>query len=177
MAVMDTSGFILFGILFSFLHEIGHIVACYALGYQIKNIRLGFINADIFLSFAKLTDKLIIYLSGPLVNLILALAFRLMYIFLNTKLFNILSFQNLCIGVLNLIPISSFDGGQILYLLLSQKFDDLKVKRISDIISLVFTVPILMVGFWVILISKYNFSLFLIACYIISYLVFKEDIF
>ena len=70
------------------------------------------------------------------------------------------------------------DGGIILSLILNDKIGNFeKSKKISNIISVVFLIPIAIVGFLVLLSSKYNFSLILLSCYLFSYILFKEDIF
>ena len=82
------------------------------------------------------------------------------------------------IGMLNLFPIEMLDGGIILSLILNDKIGNFeKSKKISNIISVVFLIPIAIVGFLVLLSSKYNFSLILLSCYLFSYILFKEDIF
>ena len=66
----------------------------------------------------------------------------------------------------------------ILSIILNDKISDLeRAKKISNIISVVFLIPIAIVGFLVLLSSKYNFSLILLSCYLFSYILFKEDIF
>lgn len=176
--VTDRQNVAIFAVLSSVLHEFGHIFAMKLLDYKLKRIKIGFVNSDIILSVHKNSDMIKILLSGSFVNFCIALISKLLFFNTQRGLFEIIFLQNFFIGMLNLLPIEMLDGGIILSLILNDKIGNFeKSKKISDIISVVFLVPISIVGFLVLISSKYNFSLVLLSCYLFSYILFKEDIF
>lgn len=176
--VTDKQNVAIFAVLSSVLHEFGHIFAMKLLDYKLKRIKIGFVNSDIILSVHKNSDMIKILLSGSFVNFCIALISKLLFFNTQRGLFEIIFLQNFFIGMLNLLPIEMLDGGIILSLILNDKIGNFeKSKKISDIISVVFLVPISIVGFLVLISSKYNFSLVLLSCYLFSYILFKEDIF
>ena len=176
--VTDKQNAAIFAVIASLLHEFGHIFAMKLLDYNLKRIKIGFVNSDIILSVHKNSDMIKILLSGSFVNFCIALISKLLFFYTKKDLFEIIFLQNFFIGMLNLFPIEMLDGGIILSLILNDKIGNFeKSKKISNIISVVFLIPIAIVGFLVLLSSKYNFSLILLSCYLFSYILFKEDIF
>lgn len=176
--VTDKQNAAIFAVIASLLHEFGHILQMKLLNYKLKRIKIGFVNSDIILSVHKNSDMIKILLSGSFVNFCIALISKLLFLYTKRGLFEIIFWQNLFIGILNLLPIGMLDGGMILSIILNDKISDLeRAKKISNIISVVFLIPIAIVGFLILLSSKYNFSLVLLSCYLFSYILFKEDIF
>ena len=176
--VTDKQNAAIFAVIASLLHEFGHILQMKLLNYKLKRIKIGFVNSDIILSVHKNSDMIKILLSGSFVNFCIALISKLLFFYTKKDLFEIIFLQNFFIGMLNLFPIEMLDGGIILSLILNDKIGNFeKSKKISNIISVVFLIPIAIVGFLILLSSKYNFSLVLLSCYLFSYILFKEDIF
>ncbi len=178
MLVADKSGLSFYAVIFSVFHECGHLFAMKKLGCPIKSINFGCVNTDIFVSeFNKLSDLklIVILLSGSFVNIFIYFIFR--FLFFGNALAKIIAYQNLFIGIINLLPILNLDGGQIFLIILNQKYDFSKAQKIYNIISLILIFPVFILSFFILLNSNYNFSLLLISCYFISYILFKEDIF
>ena len=178
MIFMDKSGFVLVGIISSLMHEVGHIIAVKAKKCNIDSIKLGCVNADIFLNCGNLTDKIIILFSGSVMNFFIAVIFKIMCnMCCDFNIFNTIYLQNLCIGILNLLPISTLDGGCILLSLLNKKIDSLIALRVSNIVSFIFLVPLFCIGMWILVTSEYNFSLMLLVIYLISCIFLKKNMF
>ena len=74
---------------------------------------------------------------------------------------------NLFIGLINLVPLDSFDGGQLLSLLLSRFMTARKVSIITGIITIIVIFPLMILGVYILFVSKYNFSVLYIALYLI----------
>ena len=178
--VMDKSYTAIFGILSAALHEIGHILAICLKKGNIKEIAFGIVNIDIAsdsYSFSDLEnkDELFILLSGPLINLILASILKIIYFYSGYYMVNLIAYQNFFLGIVNLLPISSLDGGRILYILLCRKLDFILSEKILNIISILFLIPVCILGFLVLIKSKYNFSLLILGCYLLSYVLLRND--
>ena len=69
----------------------------------------------------------------------------------------------------------SFDGGQLLYILLSRRFTGHTAEKAVNIITFIALFPIAVLGFIILFNSDYNFSLLFVCGYIILSLVFKNN--
>lgn len=133
-------------LLFSSLHEIGHIAALMLVGGKVSRLTLSFYGLALKYD-TKLSNirEIIVILFGPLVNLIL-------YIILKDDI-------NLILFALNILPIYPLDGGRIIKILLPD------ASRIISIVSL-----IIVTVFSVYLIIVYHsFSMILISVYLLAY--------
>lgn len=103
-------------LIFIIFHELAHLLFGILIGGVPKTICLNPLGVSLeFYSYskAKILNKIILYLIGPLINFIFAI------VFMN---FNILSeynqkiiYTNLALTFFNLIPIIPLDGGKILF--------------------------------------------------------------
>lgn len=158
-------------IFFSITHEFGHILAIIKYDKKISGVKINAFSIDIEQNYDfNISNKkeLVVLLCGPLINLIFFAIFALFYKILNLNIFKIFSIQNLIIGILNLLPIYSLDGGQILFIFLKQKFDIYNSNMILFIISIIFILPITALGFLLVAKSDFNFSLLILIFYLIS---------
>jgi len=156
------------------LHEIGHIVAMFISGAKISKIKVNAFSVDIIqdncLPYLK---EIFIILSGPFLNIILCILTELIYGNLEFELLKSFSVQNLIIGFVNLLPISSLDGGRLLITFLEKYFDENVVYKISCVVSIIFIVPIFCLGFCAV-IKCFNFSILILAIYLSSFLIIRN---
>ena len=82
---------------------------------------------------------------------------------------------HLTLGVFNSIPVSTLDGGQALLILLQHRMSPYRANRILDVLSLVILFPLAAAGFWVLLRSKYNFTLLAVSLYLIAVVLLKKQ--
>ena len=105
-SVLLKSSNIAFVLLFSSLHEIGHLIALLIFGGRAKEINISFygigLKYDYSFSFLK---ELVLFSAGIIVNLILCLL-------------NINRNINLSLALINMLPLYPLDGGRILKLIL-----------------------------------------------------------
>lgn len=135
------------------------------IGIEIKSFNIKIIEK---LRFKKeLYKDIIIILAGPFFNIIAYLVFLLF----NLKL----SYINLYIGLFNLLPAASLDGGQLLYLFLQKRFTAGLSAKIADIITIITAFPICCFGIIILFKSKYNFSLLFIGIYLFLSLFLREE--
>ena len=164
--VLDTSLKFSACLLSAVIHESGHLFAMYLFSIKPKSITVKLfdfvIDADIKSVFL---SQFTITIMGPLFNLLFSL--------LLLPVSKLLSIANLCIGVFNLLPILSFDGGHALRLLLCTKFSSTVSENVVKAITFVLLVPLLFFGVMVLFYSKYNYSLLLISLYLIAILFTK----
>lgn len=114
--INDKSYKAFFGILFAIFHEFGHLYMLYILKIKVIRVSFKFLNIEILSD--ELSEKslknILVFLAGPAVNLILALFLEILNIYLKNDFVLILFFQNIFLGIFNLLPFSFLDGGRIL---------------------------------------------------------------
>ena len=130
-----------FAMLFSALHETGHILALLFYGRKPKNITFGFSGIRIEADSASLSysQESIVALCGPAMNLIFIIFFLLTDIsqtalIINTGLF-----------VVNMMPVKSLDGGRFISGLLSVFLDEKRVIVIMNILAIVTAVVLILI--------------------------------
>ena len=116
LALLAGAGGVLPLVLLSALcHELGHLAALRLAGTEVELLRLTAFGAEIradtrYLPYPK---EILCTLAGPAVNLVLALVFA------RIAGDYVLAGANLLLGVFNLLPVPSLDGGRALFLLVS----------------------------------------------------------
>ncbi|MBR3766966.1 MAG: site-2 protease family protein [Clostridia bacterium] len=150
--------------IFSFLHEITHLVCLFYCGC--KNAELDFYPGGIKLKaegFSMLSyDKTVLCtLSAPVMNIFAGTVFYSLGKFFPVSLFYEMSSVNFVIGTGNLLPLPFLDGGRALNAFLLKYLDILKVRKICDICAF-FTLLFLIVLFFITLMrgKYYLFLLF-----------------
>lgn len=81
---------------------------------------------------------------------------------------------NLALGLFNLLPVESLDGGKALASVLTPYRTARTVSRVVTVTSLCCLLPMATLGFWLLLISRWNVSLLLASVYLMFCLVLKE---
>lgn len=154
-------------------HELSHIFLilryCGKPDSVIINLTDVKINCD--MNRLKTSQEVLINLAGPFANILLFCVLYLMNIIINLDALYIIAMSSLVIGVFNLLPLRTLDGGELLYILLSRFLSSRSVDIIFNIISIVILIPLAILGFTVLFASKYNYSLLLVTIYIILTLI------
>ena len=152
------------------IHELGHIFAMKLCSLTPSGIHISAFNIRIIekerhnTGFVK---DIIITACGPAFNF----AAYLLFIFL----FDDFAYVNLFLGLFNILPAVSLDGGQLLYMVLSKRFDPGVASRIIDILTIITTVSLFSVELLLLFNSVYNLSLLFISVYLLLTLFFKKD--
>lgn len=110
----DRSGIGISTLLAALLHECGHILAARALKIPLRRLRIDLLGARLEVSGRLLSfvEEWLLAAAGPLTSLVCAaLAFPLWDALPISVPF---SCASLLLGILNLLPIKSFDGGRML---------------------------------------------------------------
>ena len=149
------------------LHELGHILAASARGVKLKNFDIGIFGARLTMSdgIYSYIDEIMICAAGPLVNLILAgvgIYICKIYCFDN-ELFDLLVASSLCLGIVNLLPIKSFDGGRILSSALSVSLDADRADKILSLLSFLSLFVLWCISLYLLLRTSASLSLFVFS--------------
>lgn len=164
--LIDTTYTVILGVLSAFIHEVSHIVSFILLGKRPK--KLSFEITGILLEkdniCMTIKQELIVLFSGSAVNLII---FVCIFSFKsNNQMLNIFAISNLILGVMNLLPLDTFDGGKIVNLILSTIANTNIAFKICKFIQTIITIIFFIVYFILVINYSFNFSLLIIAIYL-----------
>lgn len=156
------------------IHEAAHLAVMCAMGVRPEGVRLSALGCRVELSGQNvLTDRqdMWVSLAGPGINwLSLALTAALGS---GSSSFCTASFA---LAFAHSLPIEPLDGGMALRYFLRGRYGDEKAVIISRVISTLFLVPLAVLGFLVLLRTRYNYSLLALSVYLMLYLVMKWDL-
>lgn len=156
---------------FIMIHELVHIITALKFGCRLKKTFIWIFGANAVISdINELSEnqKLYLYLSGPLSNIIIGIVFLSIFYQNMNSLFLECAKINLFLGIFNLIPSYPLDGSKVFEILLSRKVLYKKAQNIIEILSFIFCI-ILFLVFLIItfLLHKINISLFITVIFIL----------
>ena len=113
MILSDRTGLCLVTVGAAFLHECGHVAAAKALHVPLSGLRMSFLGARLEVSGRMMSygEEWLLCAAGPFVSLVAAALASPLWRFSSARDF---SCASLVLGLLNLLPIQSFDGGRML---------------------------------------------------------------
>ena len=180
LIVLGFKGKLAISFLFVFLHELTHYLTARVLGFSgfdIEILPVGAVLKLKDLDEANAKEDLMISLSGPLLNLLLALIFYILFIIFKKPYFDLICNSNLAIGIFNLIPAFPLDGGRVLRDILSFNNIYRKANEATIRVSMILGSVFMFVYFVSVAANRGNFNLGLIAIFVlISSIKEKERI-
>ncbi len=164
---MDTTGFMSASLLAVIMHESGHLVAMKLTRCLPKSISCTIGGVTIIgNAYTAVKDSVIISLSGPLVNIAMALILWIVGEATNNTLILAFSVVQLLVGAMNLLPVKGLDGGTVLRLLL-KKQSKVNTELVCTVVSIVTACVVLVAGLAVVVKNVSNPSLLLLGIYLI----------
>ena len=164
-------------VLFSVLHEIGHLIALRIFKVEIEAFSLSLFGGNISrktLNSTKYLQDVLIYFSGPFLNLFLYIIFILFYNNSDFYLYKELATVNLFICLFNLLPFYSFDGGKILLSVFKIFFSEKASEAIVTAASFVVAVPFTAFTITLFLKNPGNFHLVILSMFMLLSLILKK---
>lgn len=160
MIVIDRSGICAITALAALLHEAGHLTAAAFLHVPIASLRPDALGARLEVKGRMLSygEEWLLCAFGPLFSLLGAAAGALLWA--GSVRARIFSCASLLLGLLNLLPIFSFDGGRMLACALSFVARPQVAERILRAVSFVFLILLWMSAVYVLLRTGDGLSLF-----------------
>ncbi len=160
------------------LHEYIHYFTARHFGYKDGSVKILPFGAVLRLNNidqASVIEEVTILLSGPIFNLVLAVIFYILSLYLNYGILKSLVFTNVCLGIFNLVPTLPLDGGRILRALLSA----FKTYRVANIITIITSITIgcifMLYYIFCFFRGQINFTFGIIAIYIIYYSIKEKE--
>lgn len=138
MAVTDRSGVGAMTLLAALLHECGHFAAAAVLRIPLKCLKIDFLGARMELTSGLLPygKEWLLCAAGPFASLLFAAVAAPLWNI--THLAQIFSCASLVLGLVNLLPINSFDGGRMLESFLCATFGSTVAARCGKVCSFLF---------------------------------------
>lgn len=172
--IFDSFLYCLFAII---IHESGHIILMCIFGYAPEKIKISLF--EISISDRKRQERsfiqnFLIIFFGPFSNFICFILFYLLYL-IGNDFFLYPAAANLSVGLFNILPVMSLDGGQLLYLVLCRFFSESISQRVVNVITFIIIFPLAFFGFILLFNSKYNFSLLIVCIYLVLSLLCRNN--
>ena len=165
---------------FALIHELSHLLCGVLLGFKVNTIKImafGFCiefdsviedyNKKILKSNMTSFKKIIVALTGPLVNLLIVILGILCNVDMN------IVYSNFLIFIFNLLPIYPLDGGRILKNILKIFVGNRKANTCTNLIANIITIALTMVSS--VLIIIYNNIAILAILIVIWCITIKEN--
>ena len=174
LIITDKSGnFLPFSVAVT-LHEIAHLITMRIVRCNPKEINLIPASVQIVRDIAaRPACEVAISFAGSLMNLCLFMIFYIFYlIWGNMQVLNFAAI-NLVLAVFNLLPVKGLDGGVIIYKLLCIKMPHNRAMLTVDILTVLTAVAFLVLGVCLAFRGGGNFSLIIMAIYLLLSVIIK----
>lgn len=155
------------------VHELSHLVAAYLAGQKCRSVTLTSFGINLGFTPPKTyINEIAIAAAGPFSSLF--------YAFTGYKCggafgYEVFMFSAL-FGIMNLIPLPSFDGYHILYGALSLLFKESTAQKAVYTVSLICLFIVWMISVYILFYSGINFVLLLFSSYVFAVAVIKKDL-
>lgn len=175
--IVDGTAYILYILLAAAIHEMAHIIAIERVGGIVDSVELRMfgvklnIRNSLALSYRQ---EIAIALVGPAVNLLTALlAMGVCLLTGGTQGALFFTAVNLMLFLINILPVENLDGGRALRALLLENLELDTAERICGIISVLFVIPMLIIGAVLFIRTGYNLSLAIISVYLAANIIVR----
>ncbi|MBE6530865.1 MAG: hypothetical protein E7679_02080 [Ruminococcaceae bacterium] len=149
------------------LHELGHIVSAQICDVKLNNFSIGIFGARLGIGggICSYKDEIIICAAGPAINFISAYFAALLSRLTtqNNDIVDIFILSSLCLGIINMLPIRSLDGGRIISALICRFGSVRSAELILDILSFITLFTLWCISLYLLLRSGSSLSLFVFS--------------
>lgn len=160
------------------VHEAAHMLAAVCIGLQVDKIVFYPYGVNLKLKnkfVHSMTDEMILYLSGPLVNCIFALISLFLYHIYRLPELQLFYAGNIMLFVSNMLPVYPLDGGIILKKLLSHFLGSRAASVVMSIISVIFIILLMALGIYTVYVTEFNFSIMLLTAFLFCSLFTQSE--
>lgn len=164
----DRSGLIVYFTVSVILHELAHLCGMWIVESNPRSVKL--IPACIQITKdinTKASHEIFVSLCGPVLNLLLFAVCYFDYTVIKKDAVLTFAVINLILGIFNLLPAKGLDGGDILYNLFCRKCGEHKANIAIKASSIITGAAMLVLGIVLFKKSGGNFSLIIMALYLL----------
>lgn len=177
LALFLTHSYISIAALFAAtLHELGHILAAKLCKIPLYELKLGIFGASLTTKkmLCSYKKEIILCFAGPFVNLLSVLLLISFWDSDNVFLSLFIS-SSLFLGILNLLPIYEFDGGRILFCIISNKYSLKLAISIIRITSFILIFALWCLSVYLLLRLSSSLSLFIFSVSLFSKIFLSQN--
>ncbi len=162
--------------IFVLAHELAHFAMAAARRVPVREICIMPFGITIQLDYSGINStkhELFIAAAGPLCSIALAALFFYLYhrCFYTNATLLYYAVINVAVGVINLLPALPLDGGRVLRAYLADKLGVIRAYNISSAVTKAVIVIIAAAGVGVLIYTRFNFSLLVIAAFLFSNMI------
>ncbi|MFZ2539939.1 MAG: site-2 protease family protein [Oscillospiraceae bacterium] len=164
--IVDKTGISTIALLACLIHELGHIVMFMAVGYTPQKLTFELTGIRLTKPFHELSagKELLVELAGSATNLLIF--FLLINTIESVSFLSLFAVTHLVLGLFNLLPLKSFDGGKILEIILSFFLSENVTRKICTVADFFCIFIMLIVCIFMIITSKNSFTLLIMTIYL-----------
>ena len=163
--ILSHSLFSLAALLAALLHEIGHILVARLCKIRLVECKIGIYGAGLFpeCNLFSYQKEILLCAAGPLANFLTATVGMIIFNCYPSDFLQWFIFSSFLLGVMNLLPIKDFDGGRILYSLLSVKVSIKAAEQTLRALSFCFIFLLWSFSVYLLLRASSSLSLFVFS--------------
>lgn len=149
-------------------HELAHLAAAIFIGLKPSYIALHPFGVNLRLKnkiVCSLSDEIILYSAGPLLNIAFALAAAIFYKYSRSA--NVFDFyiKNICLFALNMLPVLPLDGGVILKKIIMYKKGFKYAQNVMTAVSVILICALLAAGAYFVYANNMNPSILILTIF------------
>ena len=153
-------------------HELSHLAAAKICGGRTESVRLTAFGISLGFSAPKsYGEEIFVAAAGPIASFAFAMLGKVRGGAFGGEVF----IFSLFLGLLNLIPLASFDGNRIVTAFFSLVFGERTARAVSSALSYTFLFLAWVISVYILFYSGANFALLLFCAYIFMFTVAKKD--
>lgn len=163
-------------VLSAVLHETGHLAVMRRFSDDEIDVRAGVFElaiCDYSREVSGYRRDIAVTCAGPVVNIVLWAVFFILYKYTMWDTAHNIAMVNISLGIFNLLPIETTDGGQLLKIILAKTLSVTAADRVMLVVSIVFIIPVAVAGFYILLNSAYNYTMLAAVIYFVTALVVR----
>ena len=153
------------------LHELSHTIAALCIGLKVDNISLYPFGVNLKLKnkfVHSFSDELILYICGPLFNIVFAFVMLMLYTYFKIFELKYLYYMNVVLFFLNMLPVMPLDGGVLLKKIIAYYCNTARADKVMRSVSVILCFFMCCLCGYCVYISRFNFSMVIMCVFLVG---------
>ncbi len=153
------------------LHELSHTIAALCIGLKVDNISLYPFGVNLKLKnkfVHSFSDELILYICGPLFNIVFAFVMLMLYTHFRIYEFKYLYYMNVMLFAMNMLPVMPLDGGVLLKKIIAYYCNTARADKIMRGVSAILCFLMCCTCGYCVYVAKFNFSMVIMCVFLVG---------